>query len=105
MRCFIPPVRPQLPCLSVESVPADEVDKEERDEEETCIDGIVDNLTLMVRHPSPITLLLLSEKVLRLVSLSTILQLVRPVTYLFPCGSKRGHWELGQFAERLYSVV
>ena len=52
---FHPPVRPQLPRLCVESVPAEEVVKEERNEEETCIDGMTDNLTLIVRPPSPIT--------------------------------------------------
>ena len=52
---FHSPVRPQLPRLCVESVPADEVDKEERNKEDTCIDGMTDNLTLIVRHPSPIT--------------------------------------------------
>ena len=38
--------------LSVESVPAGDVVQEERDEEDTCIDRMSDNLTLIVRLPS-----------------------------------------------------
>ena len=36
--------------LSVESVPAGDVVQEERDEEDTCVDGMSDNLTLIIRH-------------------------------------------------------
>ena len=38
--------------LSVESVPAGDVVQEERDEEETCIDGMRYDLPLIVRHQS-----------------------------------------------------
>ena len=36
--------------LSVESVPAGDVVQEERDEEETCIAEMRQNLTLIIRH-------------------------------------------------------
>ena len=40
--------------LSVESVPAGDVVQEERDEEDTCVDRMRNNLSLIIRHPSPI---------------------------------------------------
>ena len=42
--------------LSVESVPAGDVVQEERDEEDTCVDRMGENIAVIIKHPSPIVI-------------------------------------------------